>query len=296
MILLIIQASCLNVENLVFGRRRRRREKDEIVVCKNACINPLNHFPAVWRMFFILSFILFVHFKPKNSLTRQHSVKHPDPPLHGWETCLSTVGCWTHQGAWKEKWKNYLLRNPRPSAACLAVHVNALHSSTDWSERAGDGARRLLRPAGNADVFIRSSLILVRLSAQIAGREADIIWAFGPSPAFYLPPSLPASPRSGARGSRCLRWRRHRCAWNYIQFFFFFFSRMVGKRRFDCHKSKCIETFVLKKNVGFVLLTQCRQSYPVDYFCIKLENAVSWHYFCQMAHTFCSTQLSTFMV
>lgn len=55
--------------------------------------------------------------------------------------------------------------------------------------------------------------------------------------------------------------------------FFFFFFRMVGKRRFDCHESKCIGIFIKKKkkNVGFVLLTQCRQSYPVDYFCIKLK-------------------------
>lgn len=112
MILPIIQASCLNVENLLFGRRRRRREKDEIVVCKNACINPLNHFPAVWRMF--LFFHLFVHFKP-----RTHSLTHSlgntfwntltlllMAGKHVWALlALSHVGCWTHQGAWKEKWK-----------------------------------------------------------------------------------------------------------------------------------------------------------------------------------------------
>lgn len=239
MILLIIQASCLNVENLLFGRRRRRREKDEIVVCKNACINPLNHFPAVWRMF--LFFHLFVHFKPRthsltHSLTRQHFLKHPDPPLHGWETCLSTVGiitCWllNPSGCVKGKMKNcwqtlvrpsVLRRLPGYARECVAQQ----HHLERESERAGDGVRRLLRPAGNADVFIRSSLILVRLSAQIAGREADIIWALGPSPAFYLPPSLPATPRSGARRSRCLRWRRHRCAWNYLEFIclFFFFK------------------------------------------------------------------------
>lgn len=43
MILLIIRASCLNVETSFCLEAK----KDEVVVCKNACINPLNHFPAV---------------------------------------------------------------------------------------------------------------------------------------------------------------------------------------------------------------------------------------------------------
>lgn len=73
--------------------------------------------------------------------------------------------------------------------------------------------QRLLGSAGEADVFIRGSLILVvAAAAQIAGRDADTILASGPSPAFYLPPPLPATSRSAALRSRCLLWRQHRCA------------------------------------------------------------------------------------
>lgn len=231
MILLIIQASCLNVENLLFGRRRRRREKDEIVVCKNACINPLNHFPAVWRMF--LFFHLFVHFKPRtHSLTHSATLSETPWPSSSWLGNMFEH-CWHYHMLAvepirvRERKNEKLLRNPRvrpppPAWLCTWMRCTAAPLGERESERAGDGVWRLLRPAGNGDVFIRSSLILVRLSAQIAGREADIIWALGPSPAFYLPPSLPATPRSGARRSRCLRWRRHRCAWNYLEFIYFF--------------------------------------------------------------------------
>lgn len=41
--------------NLLFGSK-----KDEVVVCKNACINPLNHFPAVWSRFFFFSFFFLL--------------------------------------------------------------------------------------------------------------------------------------------------------------------------------------------------------------------------------------------
>lgn len=44
MILLLIQSHVEMLKLLLFGSK-----KDEVVVCKNACINPLNHFPAVWR-------------------------------------------------------------------------------------------------------------------------------------------------------------------------------------------------------------------------------------------------------
>lgn len=41
-------------------------KKDEVVVCKNACINPLNHFPAVWRRFFFY----FYFFKQRVTLRK----------------------------------------------------------------------------------------------------------------------------------------------------------------------------------------------------------------------------------
>lgn len=81
--------------------------------------------------------------------------------------------------------------------------------------------KRVLARSGPSDVFIVSSLILVVLSAQIAGREADTIAAAsGPSPAFYLPPSPPATSRSAALRSRCLLWRQQRHAGADLEFLF----------------------------------------------------------------------------
>lgn len=142
----------------------------------------------------------FSYFPLVNTVRKNRGPPHPS---RGGETCLSI-----HRGGGVKRKIPLFLHFFTLLLGSLCVWI--AHAAAPI--RSSVSARRL-RPAGNSDVFISSSLILVRLPAQIPGREADIIFALGPSPAFYLPPSIPGTSRSGAPRSRCLRWRQ-RCAWN----------------------------------------------------------------------------------
>lgn len=157
-------------ENLVFGRRR---EKEEIVVCKNACINPLNHFPAVRRLFlFIHSFIY-------------RGLKHPD--VYGEKTRFLVEPIRMHG----KKISDLLLKQFTQTGQWVSECAAAPRSC--WR------GRRLHRQLADP-----------RRPPRLRSQKERLIPS-GPSPAFYLPPSRPATSRSEEQmpspASTSRRWK-----------------------------------------------------------------------------------------